>query len=131
MTYTESQIRSICECYPDLMILKPNAIFIAPKLPLFKNNYIVSLLPVSNNQFEVYSYADSFMFINNKISCEYSMFSAYKSQIINYDYTFNFKPNNLNEYLKYFHEQLPLIENEYKKFVIQDNLDKIKKDFIL
>lgn len=124
MTYTESQIRSLCGYYPDLVVYKTNAIFIAPKHPLFKNNYIVWLSPISNKRYKILS-----IFTNKIISCEYSMLSSYNKQL-NYDYTFTYQPNNLNEYLKYFHKQLPIMEKEYKKFCMNEHLNKIKKDFI-
>lgn len=129
MTYTESQIRSLCGYYPDLVVYKTNAIFIATKHPLFKNNYIVWLSPISNKRYKILSMADNFIFTNKIISCEYSMLSSYNKQL-NYDYTFNYKPNNLNEYLKYFHQQLPIMEKEYKKFCMNEHLNKIKSDFV-
>ena len=129
MTYTESQIRSLCGYYPNIVVYKTNAIFIAPKHPLFKNNYIVWLSPISNKRYKILSMADNFIFTNKIISCEYSMLSSYNKQL-NYDYTFNYKPNNLNEYLKYFHEQLPIMEKEHKKFCMNEHLDKINKDFV-
>ena len=73
--------------------------------------------------------ADNFIFTNKIISCEYSMLSSYNPHL-NYDYTFNYLPKNLNEYLKYFHEQLPLMEKEHKKFCMNENLNKINRDFI-
>lgn len=82
MTYTESQIRSLCGYYPDLVVYKTNAIFIAPKHPLFKNNYIVWLSPISNKRYKILSMADNFIFTNKIISCEYN-------KQLNYDYTFN------------------------------------------
>lgn len=128
MTYTESQIRSLCGYYPNIVVYKTNAIFIAPN-PLFKNNYIVWLSPISNKRYKILSMADNFIFTNKIISCEYSMLSSYNKQL-NYDYTFNYKPNNLNEYLKYFHQQLPIMEKEHKKFQMNLNIDKIKRDFV-
>lgn len=129
MTYTESQILSLCGYYPELMVLKTNTIFIAPRHPLFVNNYIVWFSPISNKRYKIQSMADHFIFTNKNISCEYSMLSSYNPQL-NYDYTFNYQPNNLKEYLQYFHQQLPLIEQEYKKFQMNENLNKIKRDFM-
>lgn len=129
MTYTESQIRSLCGYYPELLVYKTNAIFIALKHPLFVNNYIIWLSPISNKRYKILSMADHFIFTNRKISCEYSMLSSY-NPLLKYNYTFNYQPNNLNEYLKNFHQQLPLMEKEYKKFCMECNLDKINNDFI-
>ena len=131
MTYTESQIRSLCGYYPDLFVYKTNALFIVIKHPLFyESNYLVWFTSISNKRYKIQSFADNFMFTNKKISCEYSMLSSFKPQSIDYDYTFNYQPNNLNEYLKYFHQQLPLLEQEYKKFQMNENLNKIKRDFV-
>lgn len=129
MTYTESQIRSLCGYYPDILLYKTSGIFILLNHPLFDTRYITWLFPVSNKRYKIHAMADHFIFTNKIISCEYSMLSSYNPQL-NYDYTFSYQPNNLNEYLKYFHQQLPIMEKEYKKFCMECNLDKINGDFV-
>lgn len=129
MTYTESQVRSLCGYYPDLMIYKTNGLFVLLKHPLFDTRYITWLTPVSNKRYEIHAMADHFIFTNKIISCEYSMLSSYDPHL-NYDYTFNYQPKNLNEYLKYFHEQLPLMEKEHKRYCMECNIEKINRDFL-